>query len=103
MLVKVVKQRRVKRSSSKEQLCDTFFFFFTSVEDKIEGLWPRSDQKITGVTMKLRICYSDHKYNSISLDKPFSYLLFQYNTLKDIFCLIQLSSFKLTKDKMISL
>jgi len=53
--------------------------------------------------MKLRICYSDHKYNSISLDKPFSDLLFQYNTLKDIFCLIQLSSFKLTKDKMISL
>lgn len=91
MLVKVVKQRRVKRSSSKEQLCDTFFFFFlTSVEDKIERLWSWSGQKITGVTMKLRMSYNGYKYNSISLDKTFSDLLFNTILLKDIFCLIQL-------------
>lgn len=53
MLVKVAKQRRVKRSSLKEQLRDTFFFFFTSVEDKMEGLWSWSTKKIIGFTVNL--------------------------------------------------
>lgn len=64
MLVKVAKQRRVKRSSLKEQLRDTFFF--TPVEDKLEGLWSWSGKKITGFTVNLPLIQMESFHKSKS-------------------------------------
>lgn len=66
MLVRVAKQRRVKRFKPKRTVMWHIFFFFTSVEDKMKGLWSWSSKKIIGFTVNVPLIQMESFHKSKS-------------------------------------